>query len=134
MALLTEISVGEFLDKVSILEIKSDRIKDAGKLVNVRKELNALRKIWEASAYAPRLSPSDFTRLKDVNESLWDIEDRIRDKEAASAFDAEFIELARSVYIINDNRARIKKEINQKLGSDLIEEKSYSDYSANRPS
>jgi len=134
MALLTEVSVGEFLDKVSILEIKSDRIKDADKLANVRKELNALRKIWEASAYASRLTPSDYTRLKAINESLWDIEDRIRDKEAIGAFDADFIELARSVYIVNDNRARIKKEINQKLGSDLIEEKSYSDYTANRPS
>ncbi len=130
MALLTEVSVGEFLDKMTILEIKSERIKDAAKLANVRKELDALNQIWSASSYAALYETADHERLKCVNAALWEIEDKIRDKEAAQEFDAVFIELARAVYVTNDERARIKKEINQKLGSTLVEEKSYADYSA----
>ena len=130
MALLTEVSVGEFLDKMTILEIKSERIKDAAKLANVRKELDALNQIWSASSYAALYETADHERLKNINAALWEIEDKIRDKEAAQEFDAVFIELARAVYVTNDERARIKKEINQKLGSTLVEEKSYADYSA----
>lgn len=130
MALLTEVSVGEFLDKMTILEIKSERIKDAAKLANVRKELDALNQIWSASSYAAIYETADHERLKNINAALWEIEDKIRDKEAAQEFDAVFIELARAVYVTNDERARIKKEINQKLGSTLVEEKSYADYSA----
>jgi hypothetical protein len=124
------VSFGELIDKITILEIKAARIRDAAKLANVRTELDALNQTWSANA-ASRTDISDArARLKKVNEDLWDIEDRIRVKEKAQAFDAEFVELARSVYFRNDDRAAIKREINQALGSRLIEEKSYEDYRA----
>ncbi len=128
MTIKTEISVGEFLDKLTILEIKDERIGDPAKLANVRKELETLRAIWRESPFAREDISDAYDRLKAVNENLWEIEDRIRDKEAAGEFDADFIELARSVYFNNDDRAAIKKELNLKLGSGLVEEKSYSDY------
>lgn len=128
MTIKVDASVGEFLDKVTILEIKSERIKDPAKLVNVNKELNLLRKIWSESEFSRVDITDEMTRLKDINEKLWKIEDDIRDKERQRSFDEGFIELARSVYYENDVRAAIKKELNLKLGSDLIEEKSYSDY------
>jgi len=131
MALKVEVSVGELLDKITILEIKSERITDATKLVNVNKELDILRQTWSNS----ELSSTDITdpmaRLKAVNIELWDIEDGIRLKEGVAEFDDKFIELARSVYHRNDVRAAIKKEINLLLGSGLVEEKSYADYSRN---
>ncbi len=128
MTLKVEVSVGEFLDKMTILEIKSERIQDANKLVNIRKELDLLRQTWEASPLAGSDISEKLGALKEVNEALWGIEDHIREKESAGAFDEEFIELARSVYLKNDRRAAIKRELNVALGSDLIEEKSYSDY------
>jgi hypothetical protein len=122
------ISHGELIDKITILEIKSERIRDAAKLANVRTELDLLNATWWADAASRTDIAGERTNLRSVNEALWDIEDRIRLKEKARAFDAEFIELARSVYIRNDERAAIKRAINEKLGSTLVEEKSYQDY------
>jgi hypothetical protein len=122
------ISPGELLDKITILRIKSQRMSDPAKLSNVRLELRTLEETWGASAYAKIDIGADIDALGLVNERLWVIEDDIRDKERARAFDAEFIRLARAVYIENDERAAIKRRINAKLGSALIEEKSYRDY------
>ena len=124
----TPISHGELIDKITILEIKSEQIADPAKLANVRKELDLLNAIWVADPISAVDIADERTRLKHVNQTLWDIEDRIRLKEKAQAFDAEFIELARAVYFQNDDRAAIKREINLKLGSQLIEEKSYQNY------
>jgi Family of unknown function (DUF6165) len=122
------ISPGEMLDKITILRIKSDRMSDAQKLANVRLELRALEQTWSGSAYAKIDVASEVDALRAVNERLWVIEDDIRDKERAQAFDAEFIRLARAVYFENDERAAIKRRINLKLGSAIVEEKSYADY------
>jgi uncharacterized protein YukE len=130
MALKVEVSVGELLDKITILEIKSERISDESKLANVRKELGVLRQTWGDSPLSSQDVSDQISRLKKINEALWDIEDNIRRQEAAGQFGETFIELARSVYHQNDIRADIKKEINLMLGSELIEEKFYVDYSA----
>jgi hypothetical protein len=122
------ISPGEMLDKITILRIKSTRMTDPQKLRNVRAELDALQETWAASVYAHADIAADEAALLAVNERLWVIEDDIRDKERAQCFDARFIELARSVYFENDARAAIKRRINIKLGSGLVEEKSYSNY------
>jgi len=126
--LLVPISPGELVDKITILEIKSQRMTDATKLGNVRAELELLTATWRASRYAASDVDVDWRALRSVNEQLWDIEDRIRDKERDAAFDAEFIELARAVYVTNDERAAIKRRINTRLGSALVEEKSYTEY------
>jgi hypothetical protein len=126
----TPVSYGELIDKITILEIKSRRITDAAKLANVRNELDLLNATWANDAASRTDISAERARLLAVNELLWDIEDRIRLKEKAQAFDAEFIELARSVYFRNDERAAFKREINLKLGSQLVEEKSYQDYRA----
>jgi hypothetical protein len=128
MLLNVQTSPGEFLDKLTILEIKAERMSDAAKLANVRRELELLRATWTASPLAARDVAGLVADLKGVNEALWEIEDRIRLKEAARAFDGEFVELARSVYRTNDRRAAIKRELNVALGSDLLEEKSYQGY------
>ena len=130
MSLKIEVSVGELLDKITILEIKSERIPDKSKLANVRKELKVLRGAWEASPLSKTDVTAEIADLKRVNEALWDIEDDIRQKEADNTFDDGFVELARSVYKQNDRRAAIKRELNRKLGSTLVEEKSYKDYSS----
>jgi hypothetical protein len=122
------VSPGELLDKITILRIKSARMRDATKLANVRTELEALERIWNASPYAAVDVASDVSALLAVNERLWTIEDDIRDKERAQTFDGEFVRLARAVYIENDERAAIKRQLNVKLGSSLIEEKSYAGY------
>jgi hypothetical protein len=122
------IAYGELIDKMTILEIKSERIRDAAKLANVRTELDLLAATWNANPASAKDIAVERDALKRVNEALWDIEDRIRLKEKAKAFDAEFIELARSVYVRNDERAQVKRAINEKLGSTLVEEKSYEDY------
>lgn len=122
------VSPGEVLDKITILRIKAARISDAAKLANVRRELELLERTWRDSTYAHHDVAGDESALQAVNERLWDIEDRIRDKERAQAFDAEFIALARSVYVENDERAAIKKRINVALGSAIVEEKSYAAY------
>jgi hypothetical protein len=126
--LLVPISPGELIDKITILEIKSQRMTDFVKLHNVRTELSLLSETWKASPFAATDISAEWTGLRDVNAQLWDIEDRIRDKERDGLFDAEFIELARAVYVTNDERAAIKKQINTKLGSTLVEEKSYAAY------
>lgn len=128
MTIKVELAYGELLDKMTILQIKSERITDENKLSNVNKELGLLNDLWKLDKKSLVDIASEFTALKDINEKIWDIEDGIRDKERAKEFDQEFIELARSVYFSNDKRAEIKRVINIKLGSDLIEEKSYADY------
>ena len=128
MALKVEVSVGELLDKVTILEIKSERISDPAKLANVEKELGILSRIWTDSPLSQQDVSDQISRLKKVNEALWDIEDNIRRQEADGQFGDTFVQLARSVYFQNDIRAEIKKEINVMLGSELVEEKSYVDY------
>jgi len=128
MALKVEVSVGELLDKITILEIKSERITDPEKLKNVTKELEVLTRTWRESPMSDRDVAPQIDALKRVNEELWDIEDAIRRKEAAQAFDDEFIALARAVYHRNDVRAAVKKDINTMLGSGLVEEKFYVDY------
>ncbi|MBJ6981085.1 MULTISPECIES: DUF6165 family protein [unclassified Luteimonas] len=122
------VSFGELLDKIAILQIKSERMTDPAKLANVRNELSALEKTWMAHPAAGGDIVRLRAELKAVNERLWVIEDDIRLKEKAQAFDEEFIGLARSVYVQNDVRARIKKDINLALGSSYVEEKSYEDY------
>ncbi|MGH8122151.1 MAG: DUF6165 family protein [Rudaea sp.] len=130
--LSTPISIGELIDKITILEIKSAHIRDAAKLANVRTELDLLNGTWSAHPASRIDIRTERTQLRVVNEALWDIEDRIRLKENAQEFDAEFIELARSVYFRNDERAAVKRAINLKLGSKLVEEKSYQDYAATK--
>ena len=124
------ISPGEMLDKITILRIKSERMSDPQKLSNVQLELQALQETWGASAYAQVDMEAEMTALLEVNQRLWAIEDDIRDKERAQAFDTEFIRLARAVYFENDARAAIKRRINLKLGSSIVEEKSYAEYKA----
>nr|WP_282452767.1 DUF6165 family protein [Lysobacter sp. CAU 1642] len=127
---MVPVSFGELLDKIAILEIKSERMSDAAKLENVRRELSALEATWSAHPAAGQDISALRAELKAVNERLWVIEDDIRIKEKAQAFDDEFIRLARAVYFENDERARIKKAINLALGSTYVEEKSYQDYRA----
>jgi hypothetical protein len=124
----TPVSYGELIDKITILEIKSAQIRDAAKLANVRTELDLLNATWAAHHASRTDIATERAQLLAVNQALWDIEDHIRVKEKAKAFDAEFIELARSVYFRNDERAAVKRAINEKLGSTLVEEKSYQDY------
>ena len=122
------VSPGELLDKITILRIKSRRMQDAAKVANVRLELELLERTWASLGAATQNVVADEQALLTVNEQLWDIEDRIRDKEAARTFDQGFIELARAVYHRNDERAAIKKRVNIALGSRIIEEKSYKPY------
>jgi hypothetical protein len=123
------ISPGELLDKITILRIKSARMQDAAKLVNVRRELQLLEQTWRAALPAGLDLRTEEQALEAVNARLWDVEDLLRDQEAEKRFDAKFIELARAVYFTNDERAAIKKRINVRLGSALVEEKSYRPYS-----
>lgn len=129
MNITVEVSIGEFLDKLTILQIKSQRIKDQEKLKNINNELKIIERAWANSPFADTDIAAKLSRLKAINEALWDIENRIRIKEAQQKFDDEFIKLARSVYLNNDERAEVKRQLNLKLGSDLVEEKSYADYS-----
>ena len=127
------VSYGELLDKISILQIKSGRMSDPVKLANVRHELDALEASWMAHSAAGQDITALRAQLKAVNERLWVIEDDIRSCEYAQDFGAEFVRLARAVYFENDERARVKREINLALGSQLVEEKSYQDYRAAPP-
>lgn len=129
MSINTKVSYGEFLDKLTILQIKSERISDQHKLNNVKNELEELNATWSTrKASLDQDVDVEIKALKKINEELWEIEDAIREKEKMREFDEAFIQLARAVYVTNDKRAEIKKQINIKLGSALIEEKSYSDY------
>lgn len=118
------ISIGELYDKITILIIKKERIKDEDKLKSINTELNLLQNIYDSLEQSHEL----FIDLLNVNLCLWDIEDRIREKEMLKEFDEEFIQLARKVYITNDERCNIKKKINIKYNSNIIEEKSYKQY------
>lgn len=126
--ILVPVSPGELLDKITILRIKSERMSDAAKLANVRHELGLLESTWRAAVPAGLDLAAEERALTAVNGRLWDIEDQLREQEGARRFDADFIELARAVYINNDQRAAIKKRINIALGSVLVEEKSYQQY------
>jgi hypothetical protein len=126
--ILCPVSFGELLDKIAILQIKSERMSDPAKVANVRKELEALSTTWLGHPAAQQQIPELRADLKAVNERLWEIEDDIRACEQKQDFGAEFIRLARAVYFENDERARIKKSINLALGSAYVEEKSYQDY------
>jgi hypothetical protein len=123
-----QVSCGELADKITILEIKAERIADAEKRVHVLRELEALRAVWlplEARATEARAVKAE---LKRVNETLWEIEDDIRAKEAAQSFDAGFIALARAVYRTNDRRYALKSELNRLLDSGVVEQKQYAAY------
>jgi predicted nucleic acid-binding Zn-ribbon protein len=124
---MVALSWGEVIDKITILEIKQQRLSSAEAIDNVRRELAALDKVV-AGAAVPEALAALKQALKAVNEKLWDIENKIRAKEAASAFDQQFIDLARSVYVNNDGRAKLKREINELLKSELVEEKQYTSY------
>jgi len=128
MQLQVPVSVGEVLDKITILQIKLAHISDAAKRANIQNELDALLPLVAGDAFTTDQMQALMAELKSVNEALWDIEDDIREKEAAKSFDAEFIRLARAGYITNDKRAEIKKQINLATGSALVEEKSYESY------
>lgn len=126
--ILIPISPGELLDKITILRIKAQRINDTEKLSNVQKELKMLDAIWSKSVSIDEIIKQLTDELTAINEELWDIEDDIREEERHKRFGDRFIELARSVYVTNDKRANAKKKINLHLGSDIVEEKSYQDY------
>ncbi len=128
MDIRVSVSAGECLDKITILEIKAVQIKDKAKLANIHHELKILQEICAQMLPKEIDISAEMAELKSVNEVLWQIEDDIRDKEFAGEFDQRFIELARSVYVTNDKRAAIKRLLNEKLGSELVEEKSYADY------
>jgi hypothetical protein len=120
-----EVSIGEIVDKLSILQIKTAFIKDEEKLNNVKKEYDYL---YDMVFNEMKIEQSDFFDMVSINQELWKIEDDIRDKERNKEFDEVFIELARSVYITNDKRAEVKKKLNLKYGSTFVEEKSYQNY------
>ena len=123
------VSPGEVLDKITILEIKSERMNDPEKVANVRTELALLQETWASAVSRDQVIDDLHDQLKKINETLWEIEDDIRDKERVKEFDGRFIELARQVYFTNDRRSQVKKELNLHLGSQIVEEKSYQDYS-----
>ncbi len=128
MIINTPISLGELLDKISILIIKIENIHDEKKLAIVKKELNLLLKIQDNLSIDKKILDEYLEKLKKVNSELWIIEDKLRDLERNKIFDNGFIELARSVYFTNDKRSEIKLKINKELGSDIIEVKSYEKY------
>jgi len=123
-----QISWGELIDKITILEIKADRVNSRAAARNVRHELTVLNSVARKVLRERKDVQVLKQQLKAVNDALWDIEDKIRAKEAAKLFDHEFIELARSVYMNNDRRAHLKRQINAVLNSELVEEKQYTIY------
>lgn len=123
-----EMPLGDVVDRVTILRLKEARIDDAAKVVNVRAELQALRDAWAAEGLPPLDELPEWPELCDVNGRLWDVEDAIRDHERRGDFGTSFVALARDVYVTNDRRAELKRAINLRLGSTLVEEKSYADY------
>ena len=129
---MVPISVGELIDKIVILEIKSERIKNANQLANIANELGALRAVRLGDVDRARLDALS-AELKRVNAKLWDVEDSIRECDARGDFGDDFIELARAVYRFNDERARLKKAINVESGSRLVEEKSYKSFRREDP-
>ena len=130
--ILVPISVGELIDKIVILEIKSERIRNTNQLANVANELGALRAVRLGDVDRAQLDALS-AELKRVNARLWDVEDAIRECDASGDFGADFVELARAVYRLNDERARLKKAINVLSGSRLVEEKSYKSFQREHP-
>jgi predicted fused transcriptional regulator/phosphomethylpyrimidine kinase len=124
MEILVPISLGELYDKISILVIKKERIKDSAKLENIQKELDILQDIAEKYDIDGKF----HTALLDVNTRLWNVEDQLRTKEKNQETFGDFVQLARSVYKLNDLRSEIKREVNLKYGSNIIEEKQYTKY------
>ncbi len=127
-SILVEVAPGEMIDKITILSIKSERMEDEAKLVNVRHELEILSTTRDKDIPGSPELDELTAKLKTVNEALWKIEDDIRDCEAAKDYSQKFIDLARAVYVTNDERANLKREINMLLGSNIVEEKSYKPY------
>tara|TARA_B100000886_G_scaffold328711_1_gene277352 strand:- start:1204 stop:1599 length:396 start_codon:yes stop_codon:yes gene_type:complete len=123
--ILAEISAGELIDKITILEIKLKRIKNKEKLIEINKELKSLNQTFQSSLSSSKDLDLLVAKLKDVNLKLWDIEDGKREAEKNNSFDKNFVNLARSVYKFNDERAKIKYQINVLLGSNIKEVKSY---------
>ena len=124
-----EVSNGEILDKITILVIKSKMITDPVKLKNINNELDELKPFLDVVGYVSNSTVNSLVKeLESVNEKLWNVEDKLRDKERSKQFDDEFIKLARDVYFTNDERARIKKNLNEVTNSKLVEEKSYQKY------
>jgi len=128
MPILVPVSWGELLDKITILQIKAERIADPAKRDNVERELAALNQVVADAGELPAGAETLIQQLRGVNESLWDIEDGIRDCERSKDFGNRFVELARAVYHTNDRRAAFKRQLNDLLGSELVEEKSYQPY------
>ena len=128
MSVMTAVSWGELIDKVTILEIKSERMSDPAKLANVARELATLNPLRDQALQLHRALATLVADLKAVNATLWQVEDEIRDCERNQDFGPRFIELARAVYHENDRRASLKRQINLLLNSGLVEEKSYKDY------
>jgi len=126
--ILIPISPGELLDKITILQIKAERIADPVKVANVKTELDMLSKVWDESVESDDVIRALSAELKSINARLWEIEDDIRDEERNRRFGARFVELARAVYVTNDERADAKKKVNLHLNSTIVEEKSYQDY------
>ncbi len=126
--ILIPISPGELLDKITILQIKAERIDDPAKVANVKTELDMLEKVWSENVDSDATIEALTVELKSINEKLWEIEDDIRDEERNKRFGERFIELARAVYVTNDERADAKKRVNLHLNSNIVEEKSYQDY------
>ncbi len=131
--LLVPVSVGELVDKITILEIKRTRISDESKLSNVRRELALLSNALVENGIDEGSISSLTDELRQTNSVLWEVEDRLRELEGMGQFDGEFIELARKVYFTNDHRSRLKRQINEITGSGVVEEKSYSEYSSTQP-
>ena len=124
-----EVSNGEILDKITILVIKSKKITDLTKLKNINNELDELKSFLDVVGYESNSTVNSLVKeLESVNEKLWNVEDKLRDKERSKQFDDEFIKLARDVYFTNDERAKIKKHLNEVTNSKLVEEKSYQKY------
>jgi hypothetical protein len=126
--IMIPISPGELLDKITILQIKAERIADPAKVANVKTELEMLEKVWREAVSDDDVISALSAELKSVNEALWVIEDDIRDEERNKRFGERFIELARAVYVTNDERAIAKKKLNLHLNSSIFDEKSYQDY------
>ena len=122
------ISWGELFDKITILEIKLENLKHKAALNNVKNEYKLLYAIFKKTVVNNPQAKKLVKELKSINQRLWEIEDKIREKEKEKVFDSEFVELARSVYLTNDKRSQIKRDINDLYGSELVEEKSYSEY------
>ena len=125
---LIPISWGELFDKITILQIKKENLQEKNALKNVKTEYDQLNTIYASNFVENEIARNFFNDLKRINKKLWDIEDKIRDKERSKNFNKEFIELARNVYFSNDERSKIKRNINETFGSKIIEEKSYAKY------